>query len=259
MALQPTLTQVSIADDASVITVKDGTGTYDVSANPGGYGTPNPAQNIITAVVLAAIYYSNVDAPFYYVPADFSALFASGLGLTPGNFSGIASGGVFADGVYTFKYYVGFTPGASMSFTAGATQFNVTGADTLFATAVAFSIPSNDPAKLYFINRMMPLSTVGGYVTSPLPDITTPVTINIFYEGDLKTLNYKNGNNCLISDLGAWSETGCNSETFRDVWKRYEWKVAVEAKFSKKLYQDAHNLAVKLGSYCNQPGGGCSC
>jgi hypothetical protein len=260
MALKPLLTG-SIADDASVITFKDGTGTYNAVTNPGGYESPNPAQNAITAILIAAVYYAAVDTPYYYRPQDFSPLFtADGMGLTPLNFSGIpTAGGKYSDGVYTFKYYVGFAGAANIVFTAGAKQFSMTGADAAFADAVAFSIPSNDPQKLYFIDRVLPLTSGGGYVTTPLPDITTPVAINVFYEGDLKLLNYKNGGNCLTSDLGAWSETGCESETFRDVWQRYEWKIAVEAKFSQKLFQDAHNLAVKLGSYCNQAGGGCSC
>jgi hypothetical protein len=51
MALIPTI-NITQADNGSYITLYDTTGIYDVSTNPGGYGTPNPEDTDVTAATL---------------------------------------------------------------------------------------------------------------------------------------------------------------------------------------------------------------
>ncbi len=44
MALVQVLEKTSISSDCITLVISDSTGAYNVSANPGGYGTPNPAR-----------------------------------------------------------------------------------------------------------------------------------------------------------------------------------------------------------------------
>jgi len=52
MALQQVFT-ISESQDGETIYIDDDTGDYDVSTNPGGYGTPNPARADVALILIA--------------------------------------------------------------------------------------------------------------------------------------------------------------------------------------------------------------
>lgn len=251
--LIPALQLVGISDPAASIAVKDATGDYSGS-NPGGYGSPNPAKADITSTIIQLNTFSNPGVYLVKLLADASDLFTTdGLTLTPADFGG---GGVFEDGVYDVKYNLAFA-GSNITFTAKSKQFTYTGADTAFANAVGFIITAYDTKKIFYIDNTKTLSSTGGYVTEALPSFTNPTAIQVVYEGDLKFIITKAGNTCLLNDIALWSDEGCHGTDFRDVWKRYKMKIAMETKFTGGYIYDAHNLAVKLSSYCNQTSCGC--
>jgi len=58
MALELKLKRGAVAADLSYFILQDNTGVYNVSTNPGGYGTPNPNRNAL-ALYLFGYYYQS--------------------------------------------------------------------------------------------------------------------------------------------------------------------------------------------------------
>lgn len=262
MALLPILQLVSISSTADRIVVKDSTGNYDASTNPGGFGAPNPAISAIRGAIFRLTSFNDLSKIYSYKVPDHTVLFdASGITLQPSYFTG---GSVFLDGVYDIKYDLLLTPNTTnvLSFTGGTKQFTLTNASTVFASAVGFYYDGN----IYLIDQSKTLNASGGYVTTVFPG-TIPVSVNptgsnpysVIIEGDLKFLNEQTGNNCLLSDIGIWSNKGCEDENFRDIWSRYKQRIAMKNKFANGYLTDTHRLAVYLSSYCTIYSSNCSC
>lgn len=53
MALSINIVKSSLNSDGTVMNLSDDTGAYNVSTNPGGYGTPNPDRNQVAIFLLA--------------------------------------------------------------------------------------------------------------------------------------------------------------------------------------------------------------
>ena len=173
-------------------------------------------------------------------------------------------GSVLKDGVYEVIYDVaGPRVSDAVTITPLDTSFLLTNANTLLQTAVGFILPDVDPAKVWYVDRTKSLSSAGGSVTEKFPDtgVITVFDCQFVYESDLKILISAAGNACLVQDIGKWADCQCPENTdFRDIWKRQTYKIARDTKFSQNLYYDAHNLAVKLASYCSHSKpSGCGC
>ncbi len=249
MALQPVLKVLSVSDNADKITVADATGNYEATANPGGFGAPNPTQAAIVAVLIQL---NSFRVPNVYTSlaiADTVNLFNDliGVSLLPAQFG---LGTSFPDAVYDLKYNLAYAM-ADVTVTPGAVTFQIAGADVLFANAVGFILPGIDSKKVWYIDRTKTLDANGGSVIEAFPqDVVALQPAQQVYEGSLTLLVNKAGNNCLIQDIAAWSEYNCEDKNFRNIWDRYKMKVAMEVKFSRRLLLDAHRLAVRLADYC---------
>jgi hypothetical protein len=76
------------------------------------------------------------------------------------------------------------------------------------------------------------------------------LAIQYVYAGDTKLLINKEGSAALSLDIATWSEIGCDKDE-RDVWKRYQYSIAMQNKFADGFYLDAHNIAIILSNYSN--------
>jgi hypothetical protein len=261
MALLPVLSLVGIADPAATVTVKDGTGNYDAVTNPGGFGAPNPTYAALAGVILKMASFSNLDS--YSTNRlsvdDQAAIFsADGLVIGGASYSGLLTEGVFPDGVYEILHNLVYPEAEEISFTALTKQFTLTGASTIFASAVGFVIPAYSESKIFYIDRSKTLNGTGGYITEAFPEgITVPAVIEVVYQGDLKIAILKEGNRCLLRDIGVWTENGCKDLEFRDILNRYMQKIAIETKFTQGYVYDAHNMIINLASYCDLTTCGC--
>jgi hypothetical protein len=244
MALQPKLKIIGIAEDASSIVVKEFAGVYDASTNAGGYGAPNQNSGAIATAVLRINYLS--DSLYYSanIPIPANLFTDAGVKITADMFGAMTPTKVFKDGVYDINYYVGFA-GSNITFVANSKTFLLTNANTLFATAVGFIIPSVSASKIYFIDRLQTLSSTGGSVTEALPAITS-AAIQIVYAYNFKMLIKTAGRKSLITDISAWNFAGCPDTDSKEVMKRYKFKLAMEIQFVKGHYLDAHNAALYL-------------
>lgn len=260
--LIPVLNLLQVASDGSSIQLVDVTGNYSVS-NPGGFGTPNPAQGAITAIILQLISLNDLSVISSYAltsgertnlftPAGAAFPFSDFPSLTPSTYS---------DGVYDIKYNPCFAGTGTVSYAASAKAFLLTNADTIFALStgvVGFTLPGSNT--IYYIDRNQPLTNTGGSVTIALPaTIGTSVAYSIAYEGDLKILVDVAGDRCLTEDIGIWAVGGCIEDNFRDIWKRFAQRIALKSKFTQGYLYDAHELALSLADYCDtlKSGGPC--
>ena len=160
--------------------------------------------------------------------------------------------------MYGLKYNLLYTGVGSITFTTGSKQFSLTNADTIFASAVGFVLPSNT-SKVYYIDRTKTLNGSGGWVTEILPTGTT-VAFEQAYEGDLKLLIDKAGDRCLTEDIAIWANDGCQDDNFRNIWTRYRQRIALLSKFSQGYLNDANKLAISLAAYCDSSTStSCSC
>lgn len=92
MALAQVFT-ISESQDGSVITISDGTGTYDAISNLGGYGSPNTARTDVALIALGKYKASNGDTALTldtFNPETVTSFTVSNLTL---------------DGYYQFKIY----------------------------------------------------------------------------------------------------------------------------------------------------------
>lgn len=241
MALTPILKLLSIADDASSIQVKD------------------ESLNLTTvySILFQVANFSNLSYYTTVLASNIIDIFtADGYTFPASDASAVTGGSVFKDGVYDFKYDI--VANTFFSFTTSGSQFFYTGADVDFADVTGFLIIAYDTTKIFYIDTTIPLTGTGGSIVGTFP--TGSVTACPVYESNLKVLISKSGETCLVQDTAVWSDCGCPADTdFRDIWLRYTYKIAMQNKFAKALYYDAHNLAVKLASYCSAILNSCGC
>jgi hypothetical protein len=250
MPLVPVLRLVSLNEENASIVVADATGNYSGS-NPGGYGAPNPAIASIQAVILQLASLSNLSQYSVVREEDTTALFSA---------DGYEIGGGLADGVYDLKYGVAFSL-LPITIVPGTKEFQLASADTILAGASGIVLQTVDEKKIYYIDQTRALSGTGGFVTSVFPSDAVANQVNnlVVYENNLKVLVSTKGNDCLNRDIATWSDNGCEGIDYKDVWKRYQMKVAMEIKFTSGLLADADNFARKLQAYCSPNTIGCGC
>jgi len=257
MALLPTLSLITVAQDASSITIADVTGDY-ASNNTGGFGTPNPTKAALSGIILGLYSVADATVQAVYRLLDIAPIFLPAGEAYPAiRFSGITTGTTYLDGVYGIKYNLLYTGTGNITFTTGNKQFSLTNADTLFAAAVGFVLP-DDTSKIYYIDRTKTLNSTGGWVTEILPTGAI-VAYELVYEGDLKLLVDKAGDRCLTEDIAIWANEGCMDDTFRNIWPRYKQRIALLSKFSQGYLNDAHKLATGLAAYCSTSSTSCNC
>ena len=247
MSLQPTMKILGIADDASSITVKDFTGVYDGTLNPGGFGTPNEASAACSGWILRVNYLENTSYFAFSGTTVGDLLATNGLKIPATSFGDLTAG-TFKDGVDDVNYYLAFGTSLFMSYTGGSKQFVLSGSDTIFASAVGFIIPSVSTSTIYFIDRSLPLSVAGGSVTEALPGVgsLSSVAIKYVYAYNFKMLVKQAGRKKLIQDISTWNFDGCPDNDSLQIITRYKYKLMMEIQFVGGHYLDAHMAAIYL-------------
>jgi len=258
MALSPILTLLSIAKDATSLLVVDGTGNYS-STNTGGFGSPNPLKADVTGAILSLYTICDPDVLVNFRLASTTNLLAAGETVLASSFPGITSGTTFKDGVYGIKHNLLYSQTATIAFTSGSSAFTLTGASTIFATAVGFV--RDGSSKIYYIDRTKTLDASGGSIIGTFDDTGSETSFEISYEGDLKLLVDKAGERCLTEDIGVWANAGCKDDNFKNIWTRYKQRIAMQSKFTQGYLNDADKLAHNLADYCDcqTPYTSCNC
>lgn len=166
MALITKFVKVAQAQDNKSVTFDDTTGAYDVSTNPGGYGTPNPAYTDILRAVLQ-ITNLKTDAISYYLltqaeaqalanPATENPLTLDSyyIGQTAVDEDLVA----INDGTFQIKY----VPILAEAITIGATNGSVVVTGTSLTTIFAnYSV-------IYFDGKLYEIDKVNGFTSTSM-------------------------------------------------------------------------------------------
>lgn len=244
MGFQPKIAVIN--SNSTEITICDNTGTYNATTNPTGYGAPNPLKADITAILLQQAVIGNVLPAASSLSSPDRTKYLNGTGVPSGQ-------GIFKDGVYDIHALIGYAGSSQLSAVGNSSQFTLSNASVVFLEAVGFTVNSDSTHKLYRIDRTKTLNTSGGYTIETLPVLTTE-DITIYYEAQIYTLVYNQGEACLLSDIAKF-ELDCdceNSEETNKLMQRYAEYLSMINRFNvTKDYQGAHKLAVKLQNDCD--------
>lgn len=261
--LIPVLTSLSNARDAVSTLLKDATGAYNVSTNPGGYGAPN-----ITSppdVIGFTFRKWSGTAPYGNVAYNdddgiISALVGTG-GYQIEAEAVAALNSVFSSGVHQIKYYVGnSTDSGTATMTLGSKLVTVAGADpTAFDTAYKAVIlldGSGVPqSNVLLLDRTVSWTSTTFYLTEAWSAATIAgLHIRLCTEADLKILFVELANQCTADAIGSYSRRrrDCDPETVNQLMEMVAWIKAAQVKFECLDYDGANDLLEMLDATCAQ-------
>lgn len=244
MALQLKLSQDSLSTDGTTLIVKDTTGAYNASTNPGGYGTPNPDASSLVQLrwkMLESCDWELISGA--YTVADIIA----GFSITTINTGLSTDLRLLPDGVEQVQLLEGYpiatktlsvTPGSELvglgTFSAG----DFTGIDYISF----ISIPNEIFKILGIVGSTMTLDKVySGALTTEL--------INRWYEGELYVLVQTFGNNQINKDLTTITADNLTGDKLMNLTKRTMNSFAASARFDAGDYMGANTLALDVANY----------
>jgi hypothetical protein len=252
MPLAPKISVVSV-DEITALSVilKDSTGTYNASTNPGGYGAPNYATSDLDWAILYFRNYSDTDYSIQKLASVVDILAA-------GQIFGPVADDKIADGVWEVKYYPVIahpvTPGVdtTVTWTVGSKTINLANADTLLAGAAGIILKNIDDKKIYFLDPSVALTSGTATVTETLPSTGTAL-VAITYEGDVRFMEPAGADDCIAKKtskvLGACS---CFSPEMQHLYLMMGKRQGANVHFTvKQNYQATHDIITQLAAECS--------
>lgn len=257
-----------ISKTATSVTLQDTTGAYNVSTNPGGYGTPNPASPASTTKAYILWRYwtdTSYGTPFTLSAGNITSLQGAGLAITP-LMQGLStdSDAVFSDGIHQIKYIPAQALAGTGTFTASSKIVVLSGSSGVAAlqalggivwvlvviagTTYAYELDTtgtNDNTQLTLKTAVTVSSGAGA-------------TVIVGGEDDIKILINKAAEACIVSSTGALADIpGSCLEVEATLNKMIRWQFAANIQYECEDYDGAHNLVVSINKYCTS--GKCIC
>lgn len=241
-----------------MLTIKDSTGAYNVSTNPGGYGSPNPYNTPTQGFLLARYWTETSYLSTYLDPSEMTSLLGSGL-----SFGSATSANAFADGVHQLKYLPLKDTGATAVFTNGSKTVTVTGFDitTLgeagakYAAAFDGADPEGEPTLIDWTGTNNSTTIT---LKSVFLGATGTYALQVAVEGDLKVKINKAAEACIVGGIGKLAEVNCECiDNEKTLNKLIRWRFAADVKFDLLDYEGAHNMIVAINKIC--AASDCSC
>ena len=255
----------TVADKlANTLTLKDTTGDYDVSLNPGGYGVAN---NFINQDIVFIKYKTWTDTAWlqtYLTGPQSTDLHASdGLTVVPSELG--SSGDTFPDGVDQLQMIPLNTAGVDGTFTLGSkiVTLNPTTFDpsTYGSTLVAYiaGVDGTIHTKVYEIDQTGTNDTTQLTLKEAFDEATTTLPLWFGPIKDIKILVNKAAEACIASTLGGSSPLDCNcSNNSAQVNKMIQWRFTADVLFNCDDFVGAHNTLVQLNRICNSTLSNCA-
>jgi len=259
MPLVPKISVITVnTATGKSITLQDTTGVYNVTTNPGGYGTPNYAT---TDLDWALLWFRNYKDTTYTKQKLTSLISILGSGQAIAGFTD----GIFDDGTWEVKYYPvvahPVTPGVdtAITWTVGSKVFNLASADTLLAGVSAILVKNLSEEILYFLDPDIPATNTQATVTEVLPSAGTG-NVAFAYEADTRFLETYAADNCIATKTGLIvKECSCFDPEMQKLYLMMGKREGATIHFvEKQNYQAAHDLITQIASYCDNTSK-CSC
>lgn len=225
----------------------DDTGNYDATANPGGWGAPNPAKAAVVQILLSQGPLNTPPLAGLPLSVPDQAAYLTGTGAV--QLPNMTSN---KDGVYVTKALIGFTCPGTVTSVAGQLTFLMTNANSIFATAVGFTIDSLSNTTFYAIDRTKPLTGAGASVTTALPNAVA-LAVTYYFGVDGYGLIFQAGQACLLRDIAKYADACgcCEGDDLNNLTERYMQHTAMLARFVDQDYAGANDLAIKLQADCS--------
>lgn len=267
--LIPLISKLAIAKRATSMTLQDITGAYNISTNPGGYGTPNIASPPVAVGLTwrqwdaTAIYrnfiMSDVADIAELVSSTGHEFLATDLGITK-----------FEEGVNHIKYYpLEAVATNTFSVVAGSKTitvvtptlglFNPTTLDTAYLAAVLIDNGGSVASGIMLLDtdRTAWTTTTFGVDTAWAGATGTGYTLMIGTEADLKVLVKESTEACIAGKVGKISAMDCCDRKVIDkLTDLTMWMFAAVVEMQCAQYQSANDLvlaAYKECTYCISP------
>lgn len=265
------LTLDSIGTKAATITLKDETGAYNVSTNPGGYGSTNELLSPATTTKAYILWRYWTDeaysTAFSLTGQNITDIQSTGLSLTPVALGlSTDSTDVFADGIHQVKYLPAqllpnsatgtFTPGSKIvPLTNGLNIANLLNAGALTWIGVV----DGSVTKFYEVDASGTNNNTQITMKTAFSGAAPVVGAGIAAaEGDLKVLIATAAEACIVSSTGKLADIPGDCTAVEVILnKLIRWKFAAGILKDCQDYDGAHNMVVSINKYCAS--GKCIC
>lgn len=264
----------SLNKESTLITLTDGTGAYDATTNPGGYGTPNPPYTSIQKIVFRC--YNPKEDTYTDVTLDGTTTptaqdFANPSGGNSYDLSALSFdvgdvGDTLSDGVRFIEYFVFYSPtgtnvgGSGTTATVSYGSRNVTSINhgTALDSTDYIAIGSIGTAVIYPVDDTPSSSTV----TLGTPYTGTSgagVSYWVVYHNVLAIACYNGVLACAHSKFGALPdvECACEEKVLQKDFKLFIYLQSIVSNMQVGKYSRAQKAIDKLTELCNDTDCGC--
>lgn len=266
--LIPVLTKLTIAKGATSITLKDATGAYNVSTNPGGYGSPNMDSPPVAIGFTFREWSATI--PYASLVTDDSGTIAALVSPTGYELAAtVISATLFNDGIqqikyYPFKAFTGTYALVSGSKVITATGYNPTTLGDEYVAALVLSGADVIKSKVLLLtDRDTWTSTTFSVDTAWGDSNVSGYHIMFATEADLKLLITDGLIACLSTKIATLpTKKRCDHKLIDEIIDLTMWRIAAEGKFECEDFDGANQLITKayeLCSWCNRNTGCVTC
>lgn len=244
--LQLKLNKVSMSADGTILTVIDGTGAYNVSTNPTGYGTPNRA--ISTDIVLRWKLYNSPD--WIQIPGITGGDLASGVAITTVLLGQSGTAQLLQDGVEFIQYLGLYSKGDTVAVVPGTNRVDISNFSLSDFTGIDYVAFSSDLTSIYgIVSRGSNYLILDRYYAGSL----TTETIYDAQNGDLFELVQTYSNQQLDSQVAGTTAEQLYGKQLDRLFYRMMRLFIAQARFENTDYYGSDLIMQQLYTeYFNQ-------
>lgn len=251
--LKPIITVLSISKSGKKIVLQDNTGAYEVTTNPGGYGTPNPDTPPVA--VGFRFYKLNETTPYLNFISEDIGFIADLVGAGVELNAETLGLGVFPTGVTHIEYYVFQDSDSVVSVVNGSKTITVTSGTvpTAYDDALVGALLLNDSDEIQSNTLKISNKLAGSFeIDSTWDETATGWGIMLATQGTVKVLFTELPTKCISEKIGELASTDhCNDDVVQKLTTLSLWVLSAKVKFGKKDYTGANKLAVAAYDECN--------
>ncbi len=252
--LIPVLSAVSYTKSSKVVYLRDITGAYNVTTNPGGYGAPN-ATSPPAKVGFKFRFWDDTADTLNFVTAN-TDFITELLSVSGRKFDAeVLGNGIFKTGIHHVKYYPFEASDSIITLTQNSDVATVTAGtdpsdyDSAYKAALLMDGSGNIVSNVILISDKT--STTFKMDSTWTEDTETGYTMMLGTEADLKIYFDQLAVKCITERIGGLpTNKDCDHEYVNHLVELTAWQMAAKVKFSCKDYGGAHDLITAVEKEC---------
>jgi len=247
MALTTKLTVVSTSKDGKTITVKDTTGLYDATTNPGGYGAPNPS---IPGLAKIEFYVESFGSTTLTHKTEITETTSPDIATTAGGADTPLIPGLFGENTPTARFEDGVLQVSMITLLSSRAMTGTAGTKEVAANAlITLGTGLFLNGVYYYIDQTKVNTTSLVYLTTPL--LSNVTAGQPFYLATTYAFSNAGAKCCIATQTGRLVEDSCSTEQEELLFRLFNYTLAAETAFSLKNYSKADDLAERVKEICN--------